>query len=75
MKEVDINLNSANSINTFLNIISKFDDGLFIKSGRDMVNARSPIGLFVCDLSRPVTLMIHSNDENILPALDGYITK
>ncbi|MDY3999244.1 MAG: HPr family phosphocarrier protein [Blautia sp.] len=74
MKAVDIELSSANAINAFLNIVSKFEDGLFIKSGMYMVNARSPIGIFACDLSKPVTLIIHSNEENILPVLNRYIT-
>lgn len=75
MKEINISLNDANRINTFLNAISRFDDKLFIKSGKYTVNAKSPIGICTCDLSRPVTLMIQSNAEIILPVLESYIAK
>lgn len=72
MKEIDINLNSVTVINSFLNTVSRFDERLFVKSGNYMVDARSPIGLFVCDLSKPVKLLIHSNEENILPVVERY---
>lgn len=72
MKEIDINLSNVTVINSFLNTVSRFDENLFIKSGNYMVDARSPIGLFVCDLSKPMKLLIHSNEERILPVVERY---
>lgn len=73
MRAIDINLSSADTINSFLNTVSKFDDDLYLKSGSYMINARSLIGIFVCDLSKPVTLLIHSNEDEIVPALKQYM--
>ena len=73
MRAIDINLSSTDTINSFLNTVSKFDDDLYLKSGAYMINARSLIGIFVCDLSKPVTLLIHYNEDEIVPALKQYM--
>lgn len=73
MKEIDINLNSPDVINCFLNDVSKFKKGLFIQAGRDLINAGSPISLFVCDLSKPIKVMIYSDEKDILQVLERYI--
>ena len=55
------------------NIINRFDGEFDLGRGNRLVDAKSIIGICSCDLSRPVELLIHSDDRQILDALQGYI--
>lgn len=44
--------------------------------GRYVVDAKSILGIFSIDLSRPITMSIYSDDcDDLLRDLDGYIVK
>ena len=51
----------------------RFDGEFDLGRGNRLVDAKSIIGICSCDLSRPVELLIHSDDRRILDALQGYI--
>ena len=41
-----------------------------------MVDAKSILGIFSIDLSRPITMTIYSDDcDDLLRDLDGYLVK
>ena len=61
------------SVRTFVNIINRFDGEFDLGRGNRLVDAKSIIGICSCDLSRPVELLIYSDDRRILDALQGYI--
>ena len=45
-------------------------------SGRYVVDAKSILGIFSIDLSRPITMTIYSDDcDDLLRDLDGYLVK
>lgn len=62
MKTSKIQLNSINDVKEFVNKISKFDCEIDLISGRYVVDAKSIMGIFSLDLSKPIDIEIH-NDE------------
>ena len=77
MKTVDISLNSIDKVKSFVNEITKYDNDFDLVSGRYVIDAKSIMGIFSLDLSKPIDLNIHadSNLDDILAALDSYIIK
>ena len=52
------------------------DYELDILSGKYVVNAKSIMGIFSLDLSKPINMHVHSDDaEKIEADLQSYITK
>ena len=75
MKTVHISLNSIDKVKAFVNEITKFDNDFDLVSGRYVIDAKSIMGIFSLDLSKPIELNIHSenNAEEILAGLSPYI--
>ena len=75
MKTIRISLNSIDKVKSFVNTLSKFDTDFDLVSGRYVIDAKSIMGIFSLDLSKPIDLNIHAeNDaEEILQALSPYI--
>ena len=64
MKTVTINLSSIDKVKSFVNDIAKFDSDFDLVSGRYVIDAKSIMGIFSLDLSKPIELNIH-NEDNI----------
>ena len=77
MKTVKISLNSIDKVKAFVNEVTKYDAEFDLVSGRYVIDAKSIMGIFSLDLSKPIDLNIHadSNIDDILAALDAYIIK
>lgn len=75
MKTVQISLNSINKVKSFVNDITKFDYDFDLVSGRYVIDAKSIMGIFSLDLSKPIDLNIHAEDnsEDVLNVLKPYI--
>lgn len=75
MKTVKISLNSIDKVKSFVNDITKFDAEFDLISGRYVIDAKSIMGIFSLDISKPIDLNIHaeSNIDEILEALAPYI--
>ncbi|MCI9008830.1 MAG: HPr family phosphocarrier protein [Lachnospiraceae bacterium] len=75
MKTVHISLNSIDKVKAFVNEITKFDNDFDLVSGRYVIDAKSIMGIFSLDLSKPIELNIHSekNADEILEVLAPYI--
>ena len=65
MKTVDISLNSIDKVKSFVNDINRFDCDFDLVSGRYVIDAKSIMGIFSLDLSKPITLNIHSEGEYV----------
>ena len=74
MKTVQISLNSIDKVKSFVNDITKFDYDFDLVSGRYVIDAKSIMGIFSLDLSKPIELNIHAEDsvDDILAALAPY---
>ncbi len=76
MKAVQISLNSIEKVKSFVNEIAKFDSDFDLVSGRYVIDAKSIMGIFSLDLSKPITLNIHADDSaDILDAIAPYIVE
>ena len=78
MKTVQISLNSIDKVKSFVNEITKFDNDFDLVSGRYVIDAKSIMGIFSLDLSKPIELYVHAEGnvtDDILSALDPYIIK
>lgn len=76
MKTVQISLNSIDKVKSFVNTITKFDFDFDLVSGRYVIDAKSIMGIFSLDLSKPIELNIHAGEsdmDGILTALKDYL--
>lgn len=76
MKTVQISLNSIDKVKSFVNDITKFDHDFDLVSGRYVIDAKSIMGIFSLDLSKPIDLNIHADTseiDNILDTLKAYL--
>ena len=77
MKTVQISLNSIDKVKNFVNDLTKFNTDFDLVSGRYVVDAKSIMGIFSLDLSKPIDLNIQADEgeelENILKTLAPYI--
>ena len=74
MKTVTINLGSIDKVKSFVNDITKFDNDFDLVSGRYVIDAKSIMCIFSLDLSKPIDLNIHNEDnlDEILEVLKKY---
>ena len=76
MKTVSISLNSIDKVKAFVNDIAKYDFDFDLVSGRYVIDAKSIMGIFSLDLSKPINLNVHAEGNNldeVLKVLAPYI--
>lgn len=76
MKTVQISLNSIDKVKSFVNDITKFDYDFDLVSGRYVIDAKSIMGIFSLDLSKPINLNIHAEGttlDSILAVVQAYV--
>ncbi|HIV61837.1 MAG TPA: HPr family phosphocarrier protein [Candidatus Butyricicoccus avistercoris] len=62
MKNISISLKEVNDITNFVNLLTTYDYEVDLVSGRYIVNAKSLLGIYSLDLSKPVKLVIYSDE-------------
>ena len=74
MKTIKITLNSIDKVKSFVNEITKYDYDFDLVSGRYVIDAKSIMGIFSLDLSKPIDLNLHAEDnvDEILETLKPY---
>ena len=85
MKTVVIRLGLSEYVKQFVNLVGKYDLPMDIRSGRYVVDAKSILGLFSLDLSRPLRLEIDDSHcepekmnqlvEEISPFVTGAVVE
>ncbi len=74
MKTFQILLSSINDVKNFVNTVSKYDYEIDLTSGRYVVDAKSIMGIFSLDLSKPIKVEIHNeNCEDLFSELKPYV--
>ena len=76
MKTVQISLNSIGKVKSFVNTISQFEYDFDLISGRYVIDAKSIMGIFSLDLSKPINLNIHAEGaalDAILAVVQAYV--
>ena len=76
MTTVTISLQAINDVKEFVNIVMRFDFDVDLVSGRYAIDAKSIMGIFSLDLSKPIELHAHTdNAKEFLNAIDTFIVK
>lgn len=72
-----VSLNSVEKVKDFVAVTSRLPMEMELASGRYVVDAKSIMGIFSLDLSRPIDLNIHAEGdaEEILTVLAPYIVE
>ena len=76
MKTVRISLNSIDKVKSFVNDLTKFDTDFDLVCGRYVIDAKSIMGIFSLDLSKPINLNIHAEGstlDTILTIVQPYV--
>lgn len=76
MKTVEILLSSIGDVKDFVNIVSKYSYEIDLVSGRYVVDAKSIMGIFSLDLTKPIRVEIHSDDcDDLVAQMGNFIAK
>lgn len=62
MKSINIKLSLAENVKTFVNTVNRYPYDMDLRAGRHVVDAKSILGIFSLDLSKPITLEVYSDD-------------
>ena len=63
MTTVNVLLSSINDVKNFVNIVSRYDFDIDLASGRYVVDAKSIMGIFSLNLSKPIKLEAKCGDQ------------
>ena len=61
METVRISLNSIDKVKSFVNDITRFNSDFDLVSGRYVIDAKSIMGIFSLDLSKPISMEIYAD--------------
>ena len=74
MKSFNIMLRSITDVKDFVNIVNKYEFDVDLSSGRYVVDAKSIMGIFSLDLSKPIKLEAHTDDgEDCIKEIEKFI--
>ena len=74
MKSIPIKLSFAEEVKTFVNIVNRYDYDMDLRAGRHVVDAKSILGIFSLDWSKPVTMEIYCDEcEDLLNEIKPFI--
>ena len=74
MKAINIKLSLAENVKAFVNIVSRHPYDVDLRSGRHVVDAKSLLGIFSLDLSKPITMEVYDdNCDALLDDIKGFV--
>ena len=74
MRAVNIKLSLTENVKAFVNIVSRHSYDIDLRVGRHVVDAKSILGIFSLDLSKPVTVEVYSdNCDDLLEEIKPFI--
>lgn len=62
MRSVPIKLSFAEEVKTFVEKVNRYSYDVDLRAGRHVVDAKSILGIFSLDLSKPITMDVY--DDN-----------
>ncbi len=78
MKEYMVKLESIDDVKEFVGKTNRYPYDCDLVSGRYAVDAKSIMGIFSLDLSKPLKFVIHGEDgtdEDLVDEVSGFIVK
>ncbi|MCR1919524.1 HPr family phosphocarrier protein [Frisingicoccus caecimuris] len=74
MKEATILLQSIEDVKEFNRIVAVYDGDVDLVSGRYVIDAKSIMGIFSLDLSKPINIQVHGdNPDSLIDSLKAFI--
>ena len=75
MTTVNVLLDTVDKVKGFVNTVAPLEGDIDLGSDRYVVDAKSIMGIFSLDLSKPLKLEIHDANtaERIMPMIKAYI--
>lgn len=70
---VTINLNDFVKAKKFTTVAESFESDIDVVRGRYVIDAKSTLGIFTLDLSKPIDVEIHSADEHEIKRFNDVI--
>lgn len=76
MKSIKITLSMAESVKKFVAAVNKYPYDIDLRSGRFVIDAKSILGIFSLDLSKPLVLEAHTDQcDELIADLKDYIVE
>ena len=75
MKTANIRINTIEDVKNFVTTVTKCNYDVDIVSGRYAIDAKSIMGIFSLDLSKPIDLNIHADGaalDNVMQIISKY---
>lgn len=70
-----VSLKTIDDVKAFVNLVARFDFDVDLVSGRYHIDAKSIMGIFSLDLSKPIKMEVHAeNAEEFLAKVAPFIT-
>ena len=63
MKKYAIALSLAENVKSFVNVVGRYGFDMDLRCGRHVVDAKSILGIFSLDLSKPISLEVADNGD------------
>ncbi len=74
MKSANIKLSLAENVKEFVNIVNRYPYDMDLRAGRHVVDAKSILGIFSLDLSKPITLEVYADDcEDLMNDITPFV--
>ena len=73
--KITVALNDFIKIKNFSSEVVKFESDIDLVKGRYIIDAKSTVGIFTLDLSSPVDVVIHSDDEDEIKRFNEVMEK
>lgn len=75
MKTLKVKFSTIDHIKKFVNAIQSVDVDIDLVHNRYVIDAKSIMGIFSMDLSRPLDLVIHSEDKELTDSLSEIFSE
>lgn len=72
MKVLEVSLDSTDKVKKFVNAVNNIEGDVVISSGKYIVDAKSILGIFSLDLSKPLKVEITNWKEEYATLLEEY---
>jgi len=74
MRAVNIKLSLTENVKAFVSIVSRHPYDIDLRAGRHVVDAKSILGIFSLDLSKPVTVEVYSDTcDDLMEEIKPFI--
>lgn len=70
-----IRLNMIKDINFFVKNCGKYKENIFAKQKKQIVSAKSLLGIYSLDLSKPIKVWIESENKNLIDDFYDFVKK